>query len=310
MSIEAELASLSPTKGMLLAIGVFDGVHIGHKHLLSELVRQARQRNLISGVITFGQHPKNVLKAGASRPFLTSLPQKIKLLKEQAVEVVITLSFTLELAQLGSSQFISLLRQHLKMQGLVLGPDFALGRNREGDIEALRALSKSQDFSLTVVPHAVLNGEIVSSTAIRNALAGGNIEKVHRMLGRYFSLEGKVITGSGRGAELGFPTANLDINPGQALPADGIYVSRAHIDNRQYQAVTNIGKRPTFDETERTVETYILDYRGDLYRRQLKVDIIQKLRDEERFATIAALKKQIEQDIKRARAILDGGDKR
>lgn len=310
MSIEAELASLSPTKGMLLAIGVFDGVHIGHKHLLSELVRQARQRNLISGVITFGQHPKNVLKAGASRPFLTSLSQKIKLLKEQAVEVVITLSFTLELAQLGSSQFISLLRQHLKMQGLVLGPDFALGRNREGDIEALRTLSKSLDFSLTVVPHAVLNGEIVSSTAIRNALAGGDIEKVHRMLGRYFSLEGKVITGSGRGAELGFPTANLDINPGQALPADGIYASRAHIDNRQRRAVTNIGKRPTFDETERTVETYILDYRGDLYRRQLKVDIIQKLRDEERFGTVAALKKQIEQDIKQARAILDGGDKR
>lgn len=310
MSIEAELASLSPTKGMLLAIGVFDGVHIGHKHLLSELVRQARQRNLISGVITFGQHPKNVLKAGASRPFLASLPQKIKLLKEQAVEVVITLSFTLELAQLGSSQFISLLRQYLKMQGLVLGPDFALGRNREGDIEALRTLSKSLDFSLTVVPHAVLNGEIVSSTAIRNALAGGDIEKVHRMLGRYFSLEGKVITGSGRGAELGFPTANLDINPGQALPADGIYASWAHIDNRQRRAVTNIGKRPTFDETERTVETYILDYRGDLYRRQLKVDIIQKLRDEERFGTVAALKKQIEQDIKQARAILDGGDKR
>lgn len=310
MSIEAELASLSPTKGMLLAIGVFDGVHIGHKHLLSELVRQARQRNLISGVITFGQHPKNVLKAGASRPFLTSLPQKIKLLKEQAVEVVITLSFTLELAQLGSSQFISLLRQHLKMQGLVLGPDFALGRNREGDIEALRTLSESLDFSLTVVPHAVLNGEIVSSTAIRNALAGGDIEKVHRMLGRYFSLEGKVITGSGRGAELGFPTANLDIDPGQALPADGIYASRAHIDDRQRRAVTNIGKRPTFDETERTVETYILDYRGDLYRRQLKVDIIQKLRDEKRFGTVAALKKQIEQDIKQARAILDGGDKR
>lgn len=310
MSIEAELASLSPTKGMLLAIGVFDGVHIGHKHLLSELVRQARQRNLISGVITFGQHPKNVLKAGASRPFLANLPQKIKLLKEQAVEVVITLSFTLELAQLGSSQFISLLRQYLKMQGLVLGPDFALGRNREGDIEALRTLSKSLDFSLTVVPHAVLNGEIVSSTAIRNALAGGDIEKVHRMLGRYFSLEGKVITGSGRGAELGFPTANLDINPGQALPADGIYASWAHIDNRQRRAVTNIGKRPTFDETERTVETYILDYRGDLYRRQLKVDIIQKLRDEERFGTVAALKKQIEQDIKQARAILDGGDKR
>lgn len=310
MSIEAELASLSPTKGMLLAIGVFDGVHIGHKHLLSELVRQARQRNLISGVITFGQHPKNVLKAGASRPFLTSLPQKIKLLKEQAVEVVITLSFTLELAQLGSSQFISLLRQHLKMQGLVLGPDFALGRNREGDIEALRTLSESLDFSLTVVPHAVLNGEIVSSTAIRNALAGGDIEKAHRMLGRYFSLEGKVITGSGRGAELGFPTANLDIDPGQALPADGIYASRAHIDDRQRRAVTNIGKRPTFDETERTVETYILDYRGDLYRRQLKVDIIQKLRDEKRFGTVAALKKQIEQDIKQARAILDGGDKR
>lgn len=305
MSVEEELAGLTPQKGMLLTIGVFDGVHLGHKYLLSELVEQARLKNLISGVVTFKQHPQRLLKPQSSLPFLTNLPQKIKLLKDEGVEAIITLSFTLELAQTGAHQFVSLLQKYLRMCGLVLGPDFSLGRNKEGNVAVLRALGQSMNFSLTVVPEITINGEVVSSTAIRNTLSRGNMRKVHDMLGRYFSLEGRVISGTGRGAELGFPTANLDIDPERALPADGIYATWTYIENQRYQSVTNIGKRPTFGESEQTVEVYILNFQGNLYRHELKIDIIERLRREQRFDTIEELKKQIEEDIKQARAILN-----
>jgi riboflavin kinase/FMN adenylyltransferase len=305
MSVEEELAGLTPQKGMLLTIGVFDGVHLGHKYLLSELVEQARLKDLISGVVTFKQHPQRLLKPQSSLPFLTNLPQKIKLLKDEGVEAIITLSFTLELAQTGTHQFVSLLQKYLRMRGLVLGPDFSLGRNKEGNVAVLRALGQSMNFSLTVVPEITINGEVVSSTAIRNTLSRGNMRKVHDMLGRYFSLEGRVISGTGRGVELGFPTANLDIDPERALPADGIYATWTYIENQRYQSVTNIGKRPTFGESEQTVEVYILNFQGNLYRHELKIDIIKRLRREQRFDTIEELKKQIEEDIKQARAILN-----
>lgn len=305
MSVEEELAGLTPQKGMLLTIGVFDGVHLGHKYLLSELVEQARLKDLISGVVTFKQHPQRLLKPQSSLPFLTNLPQKIKLLKDEGVEAIITLSFTLELAQTGTHQFVSLLQKYLRMRGLVLGPDFSLGRNKEGNVAVLRALGQSMNFSLTVVPEITINGEVVSSTAIRNTLSRGNMRKVHDMLGRYFSLEGRVISGTGRGVELGFPTANLDIDPERALPADGIYATWTYIENQRYQSVTNIGKRPTFGESEQTVEVYILNFQGNLYRHELKIDIIKRLRREQRFDTIEELKKQIEGDIKQARAILN-----
>ena len=305
MSVEKELACLSPTKGMLLTIGVFDGVHLGHKYLLSELVKQARLKGLISGVVTFKQHPHSLLEPQANLQFLTSLPQKIRLLKDEGVEVIIILTFTLELAQIGAPQFIGLLQKYLKMRGLVVGPDFALGRNREGNIDTLRTLEQGMNFSLTVVPLITKNSEVISSTTIRDALAEGAMRKVHNLLGRHFSLEGRVIAGSGRGTELGFPTANLDIEPAQAIPADGIYATWAYIDAQPHQSVTHIGKRPTFGETERTLEVHILDYNGELYRYKLKIEIIERLRSEQKFDTAEKLTKQIIKDVRGARAILN-----
>jgi riboflavin kinase/FMN adenylyltransferase len=160
-------------------------------------------------------------------------------------------------------------------------------------------------FSVTVVPAVILNGEVVSSTAIREALAKGDVEKVHRLTGRSFSLHGQVITGAGRGVALGFPTANLDIAPEQALPQDGVYATWAYIDGRVYQSMTNIGFNPTFGDRKRVVEIYIVDYRGDLYGRELKVEIMERLRAEKKFSTVEELKQQVAEDIKRGRAILD-----
>jgi riboflavin kinase/FMN adenylyltransferase len=185
-----------------------------------------------------------------------------------------------------------------------------MGRNREGDANALRALGKEMGFSVTAVPPVKINGEVVSSTAIRNALAKGDMEKVHRLTGRFFSLHGRVIAGDGRGAKLGFPTANLDIvDPQHAIPADGIYATRAYIEVRTYKSVTNIGTRPTFDGGNRTVEVYIIDFKGNLYGQDLKIDILKRLRKEKRFASVEELKKQMAEDVKQSIVVLDSQEK-
>jgi riboflavin kinase/FMN adenylyltransferase len=155
----------------------------------------------------------------------------------------------------------------------------------------------------------MINGEVVSSTAIRNALATGDMKKVHSLVGRLFSLHGHVVSGAGRGIKLGFPTANLDINPQQALPAEGVYATWAYIDDKAYHSMTNIGKRPTFGGNERTVEVYVVDYHSDLYRRELRIDVVERLRSEKQFNTAEELKKQIAEDIKQGRAILNSKGK-
>jgi len=305
MQIEAELAELLPKRDMLLTIGVFDGVHLGHKHLISQLKENARQQNLLSGVVTFHQHPMALLSPKTEIPFLTDLATRTNLLKSEGVDAVIVLSFTRELARLSAREFVSLLKKHLRMQGLLIGPDFVLGRNREGDIRTLRQLGQEMDFSVTMVPPLESAGEIVSSTAIRDALTRGDMVKVLQLTGRPFRLHGRVISGAARGVKLGFPTANLSIDPQQALPADCVYATRTHIDNQDYKSMTNIGTCPTFDGTRRTVEVYILDYHDDLYGRELKIDIIKRLRDEKRFDTVQQLVEQMAEDVKQGSVILD-----
>ena len=304
MPVEEELARLSPNKDTLLTIGVFDGVHLGHKYLISQLKEHARQQNLLAGVVTFRQHPQEVLSPQTKLPFLTDLAERTKLLKNEGVDTIITLSFTPELAQLSAQEFVSLLKKHLRMRGIVIGPDFALGRNREGDANTLRTLGQDMNFSVTVVPPMVINDEVASSTAIRKALTDGDMKKVHQLIGRSFSLHGRVTTGAGRGVELGFHTTNLDIYPEQALPADGVYATWAYVDDTVYQSMTNIGKCPTFGYNERTVEVYILNYDSDLYGHELKIDIIERLRDEKQFNTTEELRKQIIEDVNQGRAIL------
>lgn len=305
MQIEQELAELSPTKDMLLTIGVFDGVHLGHKYLISQLKELAQQRNLLSGVVTFRQHPQAVLLPQTKLPFLTDLSQRINLLKNEGVEAVIPVSFTRELAQLSVRQFVSLLKEYLGMQGLVIGYDFALGRDREGNSDTLRALGQHMSFTVTMMPPVIINGEVVSSTAIRNALANGDMKRVQKLSGYFFRLHGRVVTGAGRGLELGFPTANLAVNLGQALPADGVYVTWAYINDKAYPSMTNIGRCPTFGDSERGVEVYVLDYHGDLYEHEMKIDIIERFRDEKKFDSAEELKRQIAEDVKQGRAILD-----
>ena len=306
MQIEQELEQFSPLKETILTVGVFDGVHLGHKFLISKLVNLARQCDLLSGIVTFRQHPRDLLSPKTKLLYLCSIEEREVLLKNEGVDIVAVVSFNRELANLSARDFINLLKKYLKMKGLVIGPDFALGKNREGDAATLRALGEEMDFTVTVVAPQKINGDVASSTAIRQALAIGDMGKVTRLLGRSFSLQGKVAAGEHRGTGMGFPTVNLSINTKMAIPPDGVYATRAHIKGQEFQAVTNIGRRPTFgDNNERTVESFILNYDQDIYGKQVRIDIIQRLRDEKRFDNVEDLKKQIAEDVKLGAEILN-----
>jgi riboflavin kinase/FMN adenylyltransferase len=304
MQIVKELAELTPKQETMLTIGVFDGVHLGHQHLIKRLNKQAAERGLLSGVVTFRGHPQEVLYPQIELTFLTTLEERIGLIQKLGVEFIAILSFTPETAQLSARQFVSLLKEQAKMQGLVIGPDFALGRGREGDATVLKALGQELGFTVTSVTQLRVAGQVVSSTLIREALSHGDMKQVTRLLGRHFTMSGVVVIGGERGRLLGFPTANIAPGPSQALPADGVYVTWAKVDNELYRAVTNIGTRPTFGGGERTIETYIIDFNGDLYGRKVALQFIERVRGEIHFATPEELQWQIDRDVERAKALL------
>ena len=306
MEIEQELANIAPQSETLLTIGVFDGVHAGHRYLLEKLKRKAAERNLVSGVVTFNPHPQSVLNPHNQILWLSAPEDRVKSLQRLGINLVAVLTFTQEVAKLSAREFMILVKKHLRMRGIMVGPDFTLGRGQEGNIHLLRTLGREMNFSLEVIPPCTINGEIVSSTLIRQALTQGDMGKVRRLMGHYFQIGGKVVSSDKRGRILGFPTANLDIpiTSGQALPGNGIYATITQVDDKQFHSATNIGTRPTFGEGKKTVETHLLNYKGDLYSKEIRVEFVQKLRDEQRFPSSEELKTQIEQDIQEIDAIL------
>ena len=288
---------------MVLTIGVFDGVHPGHQHLISKLKNKALETGSLSGVLTFSWHPKALLAPRTELPYLTSLEERIRLIKALGVDHVIVLPFTSELSQLTAREFVTLLKKYLKMRALVIGPDFALGKGREGNAEMLRALGRELNFTVDVASPVKLGEKVISSTAIRRALAKGDVENVTRLLGRRFRLSGTVVHGDHRGGKLlGFPTTNLSVVGNSALPTDGAYVTLAHTGRKTWKAVTNIGVRPTFGKSARTIETHILDFKGNLYERAFSIEFIKRLRGEIKFDSLDSLREQIKRDVVAARS--------
>jgi len=235
---------------------------------------------------------------------LTTLEEKARLLKSLGVDLVVPLTFTTKLAALSAREFVLYLKKYLRMRGLVIGPNFALGRGREGNTAMLQSLGKELDFTVEVVKPLTVEGSLVSSTAVRQALAKGDMNTVSRLLGRHFSLSGPVVGGEERGHILGFPTANLQVDPEQALPEDGVYATLGHVGNKVYQSVTNIGVKPTFGKGERMVEAHILDFAGELYSQKLTIELVERLRAEMKFAGPEELSAQIKKDIEKARTLL------
>ncbi len=304
MKVEEELKEFTPQRDTVLTIGVFDGVHIGHQRLMEYLKRQAMAEDRLPGVVTFRSHPQHIMSPKTPLYRLITLDERIRMIKEMGIELVVPLSFNLELAQVPARDFIALLQKHLRMRGLVIGPDFALGKGREGDALTLHQMGKEMGFWVGVFAPQLIDGEVVSSTVIRQALSSGDVKKVTRLLGRPFLLHGRIVHGDERGKQLGFPTANLTFSRGQALPEDGVYVTKAYLGGQPHPSVTNIGKRPTFGENKRTVEVYLIGFNGEIYGEDLRIELVDRLRDEKRFSSPEELKAQIAQDVERATSML------
>jgi riboflavin kinase/FMN adenylyltransferase len=303
MNFRQVLASVAPDRETVLTVGVFDGVHQGHCYLIRSLIQQAGS-TYVSTVLTFANHPITVLRPGSHVGYITSPEDKLRLLKEQGVELAVCLDFTQELSQVSAHEFTTTLVESLHMKGLVVGPDFALGHDRQGDLNFLRQMGSEMGFWVETVDTLMMDGGLVKSRRIRAGLEQGNVAACARLLGRNFSLRGLVVKGDRRGQELGFPTANLEVAPQMALPGDGIYATWAIIDGVRHPSATSIGVRPTFALTKRLVEVYVIDFNADLYDRQMSIEFVRKLRDQEAFSSVEALVDQIGLDVANSREAL------
>ncbi|MFN2228022.1 MAG: riboflavin biosynthesis protein RibF, partial [Anaerolineae bacterium] len=272
MEVIDDLAKVGLRRETVLTIGAFDGVHRGHQALISPVVTRARAAGRLSGVITFHPHPAVVLAPDRAPRYLTTPGEKVALLEKLGVDLVVLLTFDRRMAGTPARDFVEKVAWRLRMQELWVGADFALGRDRQGDVDYLRRLGRELGYEVHIVEPLMLDGQVVSSSRIRRLLLEGEVEDAARLLGRYPSLSGEVVEGARRGHTLGFPTANLEIRPERAVPANGVYAVYALLGRERYPAVANVGVRPTFDNGKRTVETYILDFQGDLYGCDLVVE--------------------------------------
>lgn len=291
-----------------VTIGTFDGVHLGHQKIIRGLVENAQRAGQPAVVVTFHPHPKLVLK-GENRPFYLTLPdRRAELLGDLGVDVVVTHPFNEQVSELTAEAFISRLNSHLGMEKLWVGYDFALGKDREGDAEVLRELGKKYGYTLHQVASQEIQGDVVSSSTIRELLRAGKVQQASRFLGRLFHLKGEVVGGDKRGKALGFPTANLDIPREMVQIKPGIYATYTTVQGQDLASVTNVGFRPTFDEglDFPVVETYILDFSADLYGQELSVQFHTYLREELKFDSVPALIDQMHDDVSQARGILEG----
>lgn len=291
------LTEVSERQPTFLAVGSFDGVHRGHQAIMQRMVTAARAQGVRSAVLTFFPHPKRVIQQLSGRYYLTTLPDRIKLLAEQGIDLVITHPFNETVRQTRAADFVTQLCHYLNMQQL-WGGDFALGYNREGDVPFLRRLGQEKGYTVERIEAMVqYEGELVSSSRIRRSLAEGDIAQVNGCLGRPFHLNGTVALGAQRGRTIGFPTANLQVWEEQLLPAHGVYATYAWLDEHRIPAATNIGVRPTVDGQQMTIEAHLIDFEADLYDKQLRLEFISRIRPEMKFSGLDALKAQIQADV-------------
>ena len=282
-----------------LAIGVFDGVHLGHQQLIRQTMADARQHDALALVITFDRHPNTVVAPGRVPPLIYSLPQKLRVIESLGADALLQIHFDEEFSRLTGEAFIRQLARDLgQMQSLCVGADFVFGHRRSGNVALLKTLGQELGFAVHGLAAVSLDGQMVSSTRIREAIRAGQLDAASRMLGRPYVIAGRVLTGDRIGRQLGFPTANLNVT-GLVLPPGGVYAGWTSVQNRLYRTALNIGFRPTVTAAapELRVEAHLLDFNGDLYGRELAVEISSRVRDEKKFGSPVELRAQIERDI-------------
>jgi riboflavin kinase/FMN adenylyltransferase len=288
----------------LVTIGVFDGVHRGHQHLIRHLVSEARARGHAAVALTFFPHPDVMLRGLTGRYYLTTPEQRAALLGELGIDYVITLPFDQHIRQIRAADFVDQMIAHLRLESLWVGSDFALGYQREGNVAFLREQGAKKGFSIEVIDLIMEENAAISSSTIRAALQAGDVAEAREMLGRSYSVSGEVVKGEQRGRTIGFPTANINVWDGQVIPANGVYSGWATLGDERHMAVTNVGFRPTFNGQTVTVESHLLDFDRDIYGETLTFTFETRLRSEMRFSGIEALVAQIGADVEAGRAYL------
>jgi riboflavin kinase / FMN adenylyltransferase len=294
----------APERKVCLAIGVFDGVHLGHQQIIRQTINDARQHEAVALVVTFDKHPSTIVAPDRVPALIYSPAQKIRAIAAIGADALLEIPFDRPFSQQSGETFIRSLAKELgRIHSICVGADFVFGHQRSGNVSLLQRLGTELQFQVHGLAAIALDGQVVSSTRIREAIRAGNFDAASQMLGRGYSVAGRVIRGDQLGHQLGFPTANLD-TPGLLLPAHGVYAAHARVGATNHRAVLNIGTRPTIQNTMPTprLEVHLLDFSGDLYDQELEVEFVAKLRDEIKFPSVEALRAQIQRDVAAARA--------
>lgn len=285
--------------GTVVALGMFDGMHIGHKKLIDASVLIARQAGLVPAVFTFKNHPQELLGKKVLR--LCSNETRAALMRRQGIELVDEAEFTNAIRDLSAEGFIRLLVERLNPKIIVAGFNYTFGKKKQGDSAALQKLCQKFDIKTAIIQPVLLGREPVSSTRVRRMIEGGDVQDAQLLLGRAYTLDGVIVQNKRIGRTIGYPTANIEPDSARVIPADGVYISMACVNGDMMPACTNIGTNPTVGGTKRTIETHIFDYDEDIYGLPMTVSFVKKIRDVKKFESLDALKAQIQTDAAAAR---------
>jgi riboflavin kinase/FMN adenylyltransferase len=298
MKVLHSLEDARALAGVALALGNFDGVHLGHRALFKEAAGHGRP-----GALTFEPHPGKVLQPELAPRLITPLPRKLQLMEAAGLDLVVVLPFTLDFARTPARDFEAMLFDRARLQAVVVGRDYTYGAHRSGTVVTLAEAALARGAVLALVDPVTVGGVVASSSRIREYILEGRVGAARALLGRPFDLDGVVVKGDGRGRSIGFPTANVDTH-GELLPASGVYAVRVRTPHGWHGGAANIGTKPTFGGSAVTVEVHLLDWSGDLYGQEVRVEFLERLRAERRFASVSELTAQIHRDIEEARVVL------
>ena len=289
-----------------LTIGIFDGVHCGHQEIIRHLTAGAKRANAAALVISFYPHPAAVLGKRKNVKYLSLPDEKAELLEKLGVDVFLEHPFDQEIATLSAKEFMVRIEKRVQRKKMLIGYDFALGKDRQGDAEYLTALGEKSGYAVQTFEPLLSEGAAISSSRVRDALADGHVRDAHHLLGHPYTLCGSVIHGDGRGRKINIPTANIEIKAEKITPKNGVYATWAILQGKKHPAVTNIGIRPTFtpDKERANIETHILGFSKNIYGEELKLELVERLRDEKKFSSVNELLQQIHADIEKAQEIL------
>jgi len=308
MKIIKDLAEITRNDKGVITLGTFDGLHLGHQQIVNEVIEKSKQIGGRNFLLTFEPHPRKVIPGRNDVKLLSTLEEKIEILEKLGLENLFVVNFTTEFSKQSPEDFVKkYLIEGIGLKEIVIGYDHHFGKERDGNFELLQKLGKRFNFSVTLVPEFSVEGETISSTKIRNALLSGDVVKAGEMLGRHYSFKGTIVRGDGRGRKLGFPTANLSVdNEDKLIPAKGIYAAECIVENEKHFGLLSLGSRPTFHKDGDIIpEFYIFDFDKDIYDQVMQVNLVEKIRDEEKFNSVDELIVRMKKDEEIGRKILN-----